>query len=31
VVQHQLRLVPATTAGTPQLTDAFILDTQVSF
>lgn len=31
VVQHQLRLQPATTAGTPQLTDAFILDTQVSF
>lgn len=31
VVQHQLQLVPATTAGTPQLTDAFILDTQVSF
>jgi len=31
VVQHQLRLEPATTAGTPQLTDAFILDTQVSF
>ncbi len=31
VVQHQLRLEPATTAGIPQLTDAFILDTQVSF
>lgn len=31
VVQRQLRLQPATTAGTPQLTDAFILDTQVSF
>ena len=31
VVQHQLRLQPATTAGSPQLTDAFILDTQVRF
>lgn len=31
VVQNQLRLQPATTGGTPQLTDAYILETQVRF
>ncbi|XGB44147.1 MAG: hypothetical protein LVS60_05235 [Nodosilinea sp. LVE1205-7] len=31
MVEGQLRLQPAITAGTPQLTDAYILETQVRF
>lgn len=31
MVEQQVRLQPATTAGTPQLTDAYILQTQLRF
>jgi hypothetical protein len=31
VVRQRLRLQPASSAGVPQLTDAFILDARVEF